>query len=627
MAYVLPFSEIDGLPHLCDFRIFIFGAEVTDYVTGSLSWTSADRDGFGTASFTLQNAADNFILTFENFGITPNNEKLASGPVFRNTKDAKKPIEHNMYSEAAKFSIYNKKLELSNGVKNSSGDKPWNLGVRNLIFHKNDPLRIFIRNPYLDSDEWYNVFTGYVDVARKQGSYINGESTISISCNDIRSLMSKMRISMQPTYGKQLATEFLNSPDSIFADVFLPSTNTHPLANTDFQTCMEILITGQGKLPSGGASAQLSALTNVFQTATGAGSTGAPKGIGGFTKGRVVEYDQNASDSAKANLLEDWYATLLLGSNGSKSKPTPLTYKEVSAIGAGTYPDGPNAPDKQQVHFLIPKGGTNAESLVRTEFAQGIEQIDWENRYFIIKNLCSVIDYQFWITGNGDIVFEFPMYDSTPDNFGKSYKKFLTVDNFIISDDISDEEGDIPTVMEVSGQGTYANTDHTTSLPPAIQPKVVVVSPALASRVGVNVETAQTLFTQIKSLEKIALIEYTKRLSESSKMSIEYAWRPFIFPNKPVFHKTEQRMGWVSAHSNTMQVHGQCSSNTTLRYIRRRNDKAEFSFITGKDSIAMSYVKAWKDQKGTDSGIKIIKSVEASEPGLALPQVSNPFAP
>ena len=40
-------------------------------MVGQLSWSTCDRDAWNTASFSLSNAGDNFVLTFDNLGINP----------------------------------------------------------------------------------------------------------------------------------------------------------------------------------------------------------------------------------------------------------------------------------------------------------------------------------------------------------------------------------------------------------------------------------------------------------------------------------------------------------------------------------------------------------------------------
>jgi hypothetical protein len=558
------FSEDRNISYYADYRVFIFGVDVTEFVTGNLTWTLTDRDGPGTAGFNLQNAFDNFVLTEDNL----KNKK------FREPKDLS-----YMYSERAKKELLSAKQQIQTGTI-----KPfYPLGIRNVILHRNDPLRIFIQNP-ISLTEWYNVFTGYLDSVGKTTNYINGESSLSIKCYDIRSLMQKMRVQMSPVHGtNEVYQVLMNDPHSFFADMLDPTTNNHPFAELSYEKAIEVLILGRG-IENGGI--QGGSIQGSF--ATKRQSTG----IGRFSKGESHYFDSAANDSTKKDILNKWYNLCLYGAKGSA-----LTYAEVLKIGAGTKPLGDYAPDNQKYYMLLPKEGTQTSSLTTFHFSQGVEQKDFSNRWDIITDFSEKIDYQWWVTGNGDIVFEFPMYEFEPADF--KYSSIMTVDKLTIDDSITDEEGDIPSVLTATGGGISNRDNFELNLQEANIPRVIVANPAIAARFGIkNEEHTFPTVLNFNSLQLLAQIEYWKRLSSSSSLDVNFAWKPWLLPNKPLYHKYEERMGITTAVTQTLTLFDTCSTSATLRYIRRRDLNGKFTFIDGAESVVASYKNAWAGATG-----------------------------
>jgi len=65
------------------------------------------------------------------------------------------------------------------------------------IVNKYDFVRVFAHNPYCgeDVDSWVPLFTGHVSDAPISYDFLTGESSLQISCSDIREMMEHMRVS------------------------------------------------------------------------------------------------------------------------------------------------------------------------------------------------------------------------------------------------------------------------------------------------------------------------------------------------------------------------------------------------------------------------------------------------
>src|ERR1019366_7903919 len=74
---------------------------------------------------------------------------------------------------------------------------------------------------------------------------------------------------------------------------------------------------------------------------------------------------------------------------------------------------------------------------------------EWTDRYSLITQMANQLDYEFTITGDGDFVFEFPMYDFIPDNFNDHAGIYQT-EMHVSSDSISDEGGEIISGLEAT---------------------------------------------------------------------------------------------------------------------------------------------------------------------------------
>jgi len=644
-----------------DFLVFINGVDVTKYVVGSLSVNLVDKDGFNEANFELNNTHDNFVVTNNNLGI---NASLT--PIFRSSDIT----GENKYSERAKKEILeykndekrnpfvdietmtvakvttgvadsnvlgreqqaagtevrdqaesSRQIALRDSLKKPAGklvDRRWHIGHQSTVFHKNDPIRIFRKNPLREADEWMPAFTGYLSQISYNTNYVNGYSTVKLACYDIRWMIQKMRVQLTAVTGftnpKALFLSSEKGSKSLFTDLINPVFLGHPLANKRFEDVMEFLITG--------TSEQDPAIRDRFAASEYV------RGVGEFTVGDRIYYKSGKrADGIDPDPLEHWHALCLFGMDGQtrvtgndstttsggtakKVLGTPfnrrwLTEAEARKIGKLTTHDGEWAPHSQFLHFLLPAEGTGARNLLDFDAVNAnSNQLDFRSRLDIMQDFCNRIDYQFWVTPIGDIVVEFPMYDFRPDDYGE-FKSVFQVDKHLRSDNIEDEAGEMVTAIVAHGALTPLKG---VGPKEQFQPKAIVVAPMMMMRYGVNEQELTLPFVgDPNALRRLAKIEFLKRLSESNKMDMDFDYRPFILPNRPLENVERKRMGLTTAINNTVEVFQTGSTSVTTRYIRRQilnqdRKTVSYTFIFGGESAPITYREIFGEGAGQIAG-------------------------
>lgn len=661
-----------------DFLVFIDGVDITKFVTGELVVNLADKDGWNEANFELNNSHDNFVVTLNNLGM---NE---SGiPTFRSTDVS----GENKYSEVAKerILIYKDDEErnpfvdiermkiagTTSGVQNvnvtgreqeqadvavrnqaetsrqiaqresltRAVDVPtvgrrWHIGHQSTVFHKNDPVRIFRKNPLKEVDEWMPAFTGYLNQISYNTNYVNGTSVVKLSCYDIRALAQKMRVQTTAVTGVTNPRAIFLSAEgderSLFTDLINPAILGHPLSGTRYEDVMEFLITG--------TSEQDPAVKERFAASK------FRRGIGDFTVGDRIYYKPGKrKDGVLPDPLEQWHGLCLFGMDGQrrigKDRRTVLggsagktvlgapfnrrwlTEAEARKIGRETTHDGEWAPHKQFLHFLLPVEGTGARNLLDFDAVNATSnQLDFRSRLDIMQDFSNRIDYQFWVTPIGDIVIEFPMYDFRPEDY-QEFRSILQVDKHLRSDNIQDEAGEMITAIVAHGGITpLRNVGEPAE---QFQPKAIVVAPLMMMRYGV-IEHELTLpfISDANSLRRIASIEFQKKLAESNKMDMDFDYRPFLLPNRPIENVERKRMGLTTAVRNSLSIFRDASTAVTTRYVRRQilnQDRRSVSYtlITGGESMPITYREIY--EPGTAGiGANIAAGTEANTVRLRI---------
>lgn len=685
---IINFSEQKHSTLFYDIRIFIFGCEVTPWISGQVSITHADRYGPSQAQFTLSNPMNAFELTYENLGSLSYEDRLSinqsileqekilkskdstssekesaakkiseysSAINFSTTSDgsngiwrmADQPIQYSfdqgvygdvIYSERAKKEIFNRKRYLnidSNGnylIDPLTNQPRYPLNPKSLIFHKHDPVRIFLLNPLKEpkrndtesslvfDEEWMYGFTGFIEKASKSRNAINDESTISIECKCIKGMTQLMRFQTNVLSEKfdpaTLGLETFQDNVGFFADLRInnPVGGSHPLSSMSLEESVSILITGQGSSINEDitASERYYRDTSIPNVTKGA--------VGRFTLGNVYFFNglNNSSLKGKSNLgnnsfdtgydlLQDWYDLCLFG-----TKRDFLTREDVDYIGShsGIGQDDYQSPWNQQLFILLPGKGTGLSNVTQYSIGTISDTREWDTRFNLLLELVGNLDYQWWTTPAGDMVVEFPMMDFHPEDFGQ-YKSILEYDMHYVDSDIGDESGEIISFLTCTGNYAFDPLNKSLEAAPVI-PRITIQSDMLALRFGViggepkNFPFLLDAYDSYQPggaydfrLARLGLIEFQKRISEFNVFSFNATFRPFLLPNKPVYLKPEERMATTTGISLIYDtISYTASSNTAVRYVRTIMPDGRFTLITGADSMPLSYREVY-DTKET----------------------------
>lgn len=655
------FDEDRNKVYYHNIRIFIFGSDVTPWLTSNVTITKSDRDGTNSCSFTLSNQLEAFTIRQENIRVGQDG-RISPG-TFR-TGDPYSPLTR--YSELAKKSIMTLKTDrrqnlahevqtfgavrggqaggriLGGATENrdqstSSATYRYPLTVGSLVFHKYDPVRVFVQVPFnrgtgFDSI-WNCEFTGYIDQKPYNQNYVNGGSYINVSCQDIRMLMQNMRTQINPA--AQVSNEntlvfaqggvgtVADTADAGFFNDLIPSNAqvSHVLGGYNWLESMKFLLLGYE------ADRPVTGTTQASRTNVGR--------VGELTLGQEIRYDigKNPEDT-----LEKWNNLVNFGDtitfpNRVRSKPEGefITFAQMYIMGQGTYHGGPYSPDKQKVHFLLPAEGTGPSNLI--EFyvdGQIAARIEWSTRLELINSTCKTIDYQFYVNGYGDIIFEFPMYDFFPEHFSRGYNGLYTFEKHVINDNINDEGGTpisglVVTSRYIRSEINQNNTDDPRNNPGVATPnqlKRTIFSNVLASRIGVHLETHEVPgVTNQDRLTQLGMIEFNKRLSGYDRFEMSASYRPYISVNRPIVHNIKERMGVTRSVTYTWRIREDAELSMDLGYVRRREADGRWRFITGGEKAPISYSVLYEDANVNGQGVN--SSVPSAGRPKADPDSAN----
>ena len=639
---------------MIDVRVFIYGVEVTEHLMQSYNRQRVLRDAEGTCTFTLDNNYDKFVVRSENqswskdwqensyFADTWNSSALALGKI-GNDRFIGDGLAGDggyfMYHENAKRDLYNKKKTANFNFKKSylstegyDYKDTYTLLVGELVIHRMDHVRVFILDPLLDPAEvesgdvkslrWVPDYTGFVDVVERTTDQETGASTIQISCVDIRNMMKRKRVLLNPDISVAVNPDPQSNIAGVFANIVKHTTNgvatTNVFANMSFDKTIAYLLcnvredAGNIKdLDTYGGIPSMSHFESAghfrdqgdyikrrregLQNAANSSS-----GLGSFALGHVYQFPaEPGHDSDKQTILSSWYSLTTFGVNR-----TWYTDDEVTTIGSGTYAGGPYSSFSGFVHFLMPTGGLNFNNVIeRVLFdSLGVER-EYSSIFEIIHGMCEKIDYQMQVNGMGDLLFEFPMYDFLPEHTGDDFKYVYAVGNSLQESSVNDDSESNPvTCLEVTG--SYVDQTREAQVPDEkikqLEFTVYVGSNYLATKYGPLIENydcphlnpigASSPEENKVKLAVFGVIEFTKRLAAMSSMNVSAAYNPFLYPNRPLLSFYDRRVGLIESSSVTLTMRQSASSDMGLTMIRKFDENGKCALITGFENTPFSYV-------------------------------------
>jgi hypothetical protein len=623
--------------YLHDFIVYVCGVDISKYVKEiSISYT--DRNSPSSCDITLTNPFDQWMLTDQNFR---GYWRLAASRYSEKQKQQIFLKKRNLSLATVRMKTDPNRLNPDNAGSLQGADNRTQAGTLNqlkqaqdqdfmqrytfgpgsLVFSKFDTIKIYIKNPSdpENSNRWIPAFTGTVYDKNVTTDFVTGASLVHLQGYDIRQVMHAMRIAVNPmtnsnfTNQKDLAktqTAVIDQFDSSFFKDIYPvnaSTNTtqrdtaydNVFAGLSFVDSVSLLLTGKYKWVSG---------KNPVNGFAGAA-------LGFFTPGQVVKYANPKNSGAKNNPhrnLEDWDNLCLFG-----EKKTFWTEAECHDDGQYSFWDSAlndsansSTPMNGSVHWLIPADGLNITNSV-TQAVEGLNNVtgslDWQDRYSLLTNLLRRIDYECNVSGAGDFILEFPLYDFFPSDFGSNESIYI-FDKHLKDENLSDESGDIVTALEATTTGvSLADQGQSGALNPeqlkllGIGQRAVVVAPILASRYGVRVQAITITGVDPKALGTFAMYEFQKLLADSNKTSFNASYRPFLRPNRPIMHKTRNRIGKSTTIRLNLPALRMPTISIAMHCVRNpiyRNGEIAYMHVTGGASMALSYNSVFENPNG-----------------------------
>jgi murein DD-endopeptidase MepM/ murein hydrolase activator NlpD len=313
-------------------------------------------------------------------------------------------------------------------------------------------------------------------------------------------------------------------------------------------------------------------------------------------------------DSYQPSKLDLWNRLVLFG-----AVQRPLTYAEMQEIGESTIRDFTSdfCPLKAFYHLLMPSNGLAVQSIVKMHIAGATanapDEPTFTTRLQLLNEICEAMDYQFFVSGMGDLIFELPVYNSYPDTFGGVFAGSYMISQDWINSSISEENSDVPTAWVVSGSNTDARLDGAIAGMTGRQhfDKITIMNNTMVRRLGVKVETIPLKIPGVGSnfqaggsspnaLQQLAIYAafYIQRqLGKAHTLSVKYPFRPYVVPNRPLWLIPRQRIGLVTSVTHTMNPPGgACTTDSAIGYVRWMFRDGTFRFVGGGDRQPLDYV-------------------------------------
>lgn len=330
---------------------------------------------------------------------------------------------------------------------------PYHVG--DSIFHSNDPVRIFWRDPS-NPQKWYHMFAGFVSDTIDDVDQ-NDTRIVRFRAEDASRILRYARITANPgvldiddvrTVTDAVTRTFYNSnfanltlPEYIFGTIFGAElididTGTADIGQVRTFANTRISVRGSttGRLKEdaiGAYNYRGSFVAVVGENAAQEAGRIKPElnpivvaSLGEYQA--LVDHQVYESDLDNMAFVDD--------TDGRVVAEVENLKRNVLRVGAGGDPDmesvvkiiGENPHlfpvDYGRVIMLVPASlgpGTNTNTILR-DIASVVTQTTWQTRLGLIYDMMERIDYQFYATPRGDLVCEMPLYDFEPDDFGNT---------------------------------------------------------------------------------------------------------------------------------------------------------------------------------------------------------------
>lgn len=458
------------------FRVFIFGTDVTEDVSEvSVNWNYGRAPN--TCSIVLLNADDKYIYTTKDLHTIFGNDVITSSiqrkekalmeaavsyeeidgalgsnvsvdsediedEILRNVQDIKpeskrKIIERKITVRQPGVAAQEVDGETSNlnPLKGDAFRYPFQ--AEDPIFHPNDGIRIFFRDPFVPT-RWFHMFAGFVgdfddmvDENNQRLLTIGGEGpskqlryarvTFNPGIIDINAMKDVKRdIAIRTSWKNGLAN--LTLPEILFFMVF----GNNPEDDTKFSLRRDSSV-GQSVTQSnvsgvGNFNYEKSAVLEFGPKSSG-GVEDALKGIDIKPVESLSTWQSLIDHEVKITDLDDMARSDFDGASLrpavtrlSNGNPDPTSIIDIIGQNTQIFPV-----DGGRLLMLIPSSfhpSTNREALLRDILPNPSLTTEFASRLRTIYDTIERIEFVFYESPKGDLICEFPLYDFDPEDFG-----------------------------------------------------------------------------------------------------------------------------------------------------------------------------------------------------------------
>ncbi len=288
------------------------------------------------------------------------------------------------------------------------------------------------------------------------------------------------------------------------------------------------------------------------------------------------------------------------------------TRDQVTRAGKLTRSNRAWAPDTQLVHILKPSRISTGDAVIQDNaYIDGSSvntQRNWVSRLQLLCEGVDAADYRFWVSGTGDLIFEFPQYDFYPSDYNHpnnafGWQEIYEFDHHLESEVFEPESGEIFNCViatgGITGYSQFADAGSgggaVSALAPEAYPHAIVYCPVLTARHGVNIKVIPLpLITNVHRLQQIAAMEFQRLLGLASTYQLTTNYRPWVLPNRPIFNRLHPRYGLSDTVTHSLSVRESAGSPQTsigMQYPRSVDELGIPRFISGAPSLPVYYGK------------------------------------
>lgn len=638
-------------------RIFVFGLEVTEDV---LSCTVNMQDGRSpnTCEFVLVSPLDRYIVTERDIHAlydTVNLPEIILPTAAKETFDhsaaqkeignlldveLKARVSRDIQDETKRRILRAKVVERTpnvtqpdiNAVSSTTttpgkfaamtGDAltyPFQVG--DCIFHSNDAVRVFWRDPF-KPDDWYFMFTGFITDWTDTVTADN-ERTVTLRCEDPSRILRYSRFSNNAgQFDSATRQERDNVVNNQANDGF------HDLNLEEFMHTILFGSAAAGTVKAKQDSIEAAGKFNLRRVSVN-GSTTTPvveKGAGSFNQSKSAVFrfspgkDQNDAIVVANNeqiitlaayqrhighkVTSSDLGDLILEGKESEvpgiatgllrdASGTILTSEIIRIIGdlPHLYPV-----DNGRLFILTPDvlaASADREILTKDVGGSIATYTTWTTRLKLIYDVCERIDFSFYASPKGDLICEMPLHDFSPQDFGGEGGAVTVPTKDTISWERTFTDERVRTVMiaDWSPLDGYAETggnqETVGSLPgvasiPHLFPQFGVRQERAERRAFIGSEAAATVYANVvlnqmnadarsahvQMLPKLSLLWPNRPIEFTGDTPDGYAERPYIATTRTITHA----LVWNSDMSMSVDVNrirgwaGQVDENRVRLY-------------------------------------------------------------